>query len=154
MIRATPGRIAFDTNILVYAEGLGDTARVEAARNLVTKLSPNAVCLPVQTLGELLNVLSRKVGYTANAARDSLLSWSDAFEVVPTTMAIMMAATDLVADHRFGIWDAVILSAAADAGCRLLLSEDMQDGFTWRGVTITNPFKPERHKLLGALLAG
>ena len=154
MIRAAPGRVALDTNILVYAEGLGDTARVEAARNLVTKLSPNAVCLPVQTLGELLNVLSRKAGYTANAARDSLLSWSDAFEVVPTTMAIMMAAADLVADHRFGIWDAVILSAAADAGCRLLLSEDMQDGFTWRGVTITNPFKPEHHKLLGALLAG
>jgi predicted nucleic acid-binding protein len=33
-----------------------------------------------------------------------------------------------------------MLAAAAQAGCRLLLSEDMQDGFTWRGVTIRNPF--------------
>ena len=45
----------------------------------------------------------------------------------------MLAATDLASAHQLGIWDAVILSAAADARCRILLSEDLQDGFTWRG---------------------
>ncbi|WP_205963481.1 PIN domain-containing protein [Roseicella aquatilis] len=30
--------------------------------------------------------------------------------------------------------------SAAEAECRLLLSEDIQDGFTWRGVTVRNPF--------------
>jgi len=44
------------------------------------------------------------------------------------------------------------LSAAAAADCRLLLTEDLQDGFTWRGVTVTNPFVPTRHELLSALL--
>jgi predicted nucleic acid-binding protein len=29
------------------------------------------------------------------------------------------------------IWDAVIYSAARAAGCRLLLSEDLQTGFNW-----------------------
>jgi predicted nucleic acid-binding protein len=33
-----------------------------------------------------------------------------------------------------------MLAAAAQADCRLLLSEDMQDGFTWRSVTVRNPF--------------
>ena len=46
----------------------------------------------------------------------------------------MLAATDLAVDRDLSIWDAVILAAAADAGCRLLLSEDMQDGFAWRGL--------------------
>ncbi|HWB99103.1 MAG TPA: hypothetical protein VG672_20485, partial [Bryobacteraceae bacterium] len=55
-------------------------------------------------------------------------------------------------DHHFGIWDAVILSAASQAGCRLLLSEDLQDGFTWGGVTVVNPFASPRHALLEALL--
>jgi predicted nucleic acid-binding protein len=64
----------------------------------------------------------------------------------------MMKASDLVADHQFAIWDAVILASASEAGCRLLLSEDMQDGFTWGGVTIANPFAPEPHKLLRGLL--
>jgi hypothetical protein len=34
----------------------------------------------------------------------------------------------------------------------LLLSEDLQDGFTWHGVTVTNPFAPRKHALLDALL--
>jgi predicted nucleic acid-binding protein len=50
------------------------------------------------------------------------------------------------------IRDAVMLSVAADAGCRLVLSEDLQDGFTWRGVTVTNPFGGEQHALLDSLL--
>ena len=64
----------------------------------------------------------------------------------------MLAAMDLAADHDLSIWDAVILAAAADAGCRLLLSEDMQDGFAWRGLTVANPFADRRHPLLTAIL--
>jgi predicted nucleic acid-binding protein len=64
----------------------------------------------------------------------------------------MLAAADLAVNHQLGIWDAVILCAAAEAGCRLLLSEDMQDGFIWQGVTVTNPFAASRHPLLEAML--
>jgi predicted nucleic acid-binding protein len=38
------------------------------------------------------------------------------------------------------IFDAIILVAAAQARCDLLLSEDFHDGFIWGGVTVTNPF--------------
>ena len=47
---------------------------------------------------------------------------------------------ELATSHQLSLWDAIMLAAAAQAGCRLLLSEDMQDGFTWRGVTVRNPF--------------
>ena len=60
-------------------------------------------------------------------------------------------AMDLSADHHLAFWDALILSAAADADCRLLLSEDLRDGFTWSGVTVTNPFASSRHPLLTSL---
>ena len=65
----------------------------------------------------------------------------------------MLAAVDFSTDHQLGIWDAVILSAAAEAGCRLLLSADLQQGFTWKGVTVTNPFSTAKHPLLGSPLA-
>jgi predicted nucleic acid-binding protein len=64
----------------------------------------------------------------------------------------MIAAADLASHHQLGIWDAVVLATAADAGCRLLLSEDLQDGFTWAGVTVANPFSLSPHPLLAALL--
>lgn len=64
----------------------------------------------------------------------------------------MLVAADLATDHQLGIWDAVVLSAASQAGCRLLLSEDLQEGFTWGGVTVTNPFASPRNVLLDALV--
>jgi predicted nucleic acid-binding protein len=67
---------------------------------------------------------------------------------------MMLAAADLATDHQFSIWDAVILSVASQSGCRLLLSEDLQDGFTWGGVTVANPFAARRHALLESLLGG
>jgi predicted nucleic acid-binding protein len=79
------------------------------------------------------------------------MSWRDGYATPATTQATMLAATDLAADHALSIWDAVILAAAADAGCRLLLSEDMQDGFSWRGLTVANPFA-KHHPLLAAIL--
>ena len=146
-------RVALDTNILAYAEGVNGVAMKRAALELVQKLPEGAALLPVQTLGELFNLLVRKAGRAPARARRALLSWQDAFPSIETSAAIMLAAADLAADHRLSIWDSVILSAAAEAGCRLLLSEDLQDGFTWRGVTVTNPFSTPKHELLAALLA-
>jgi predicted nucleic acid-binding protein len=56
--------------------------------------------------------------------------------------------------QRSRLWDGLILSVAAEARCRILLSEDLQHDFTWRGVTVVNPYlaKAEAHPLLEALL--
>jgi len=146
-------RIAFDTNVLAYAEGINGVERRDAALNLIRRLPQEAAVVPVQVLGELFNVLVRKGGKSRSDARDTLLSWRDTFPVVETSPEVMLAAADLAADHQLGIWDAVILSAASQAGCRLLLSEDFHEGFTWGGVTVVNPFSSPRHALLQALLA-
>ncbi|MBZ9815421.1 PIN domain-containing protein [Mesorhizobium sp. CA7] len=145
-------KIALDTNVLAYAEGANDPEKRDLALELLRNVPQGAVVVPVQVLGELFNVLLRKARRSPQEARDTLLSWRDAFPVIETTPEVMMTAVDLAADHRFGVWDAVILSAASQAGCRLLLSEDLQDGFTWGGVTVVNPFELPRHALLDALL--
>jgi predicted nucleic acid-binding protein len=146
-------RIAFDTNVLAYAEGINGVERRDAAVNLIRRLPQEAAVVPVQVLGELFNVLVRKGGKSRSDARDTLLSWRDTFPVAETSPEVMLGAADLAADHQLGIWDAVILSTASQAGCRLLLSEDFHEGFTWGGVTAVNPFSSSRHALLRALLA-
>ena len=147
-------RVALDTNILAYAEGVNGEDMKRTALELVEELPESAVLLPVQTLGELFNLLVRKAGRAPAKARKAILSWRDAFSLIETSAEVMLAAADLATDHQLSIWDAVILSATAEAGCRLLLSEDLQEGFTWKGVTVTNPFAPEKHELLTALLVG
>ena len=145
--------IALDTNILVYAEGLNGKPMQRAARAVVSRLAPESTLLPVQVLGELYTVLMRKGGLARAKARDVVLEWGDMFPLIETSSSVQLMAMELSVNHQLAPWDAVILSAAADGGCRLLLSEDLQDGFTWSGVTVANPFAPERHRLLDALLS-
>nr|WP_286676410.1 PIN domain-containing protein [Paracidobacterium acidisoli] len=143
-----------DTNILAYAEGVNgvsDAAKRSAARDLIDRLPSSFFVLPVQVLGELFQILIRKGGHSPADARGKILDWSEAFSVAETSATVLPAAADLVVDHRFSLWDAVILSVAAEAGCSLLLSEDMQDGFVWRGVTIVNPFSSSGHSRLKRL---
>lgn len=144
--------VALDTNILAYAEGVNGASLRKMVLGLLRQIPPQSVIVPTQALGELFNVLVRKAGWKPRDARTALLAWSDAFATVATTTPIMHAAADLAVDHRLGVWDWVILASAADAGCRLLLSEDIQEGFTWRGVTVVNPLARVRHDLLETLL--
>lgn len=147
-------RVALDTNVLAYAEGVnGGTAR-KIALDLIARLPEDGTFVPVQALGELFHVLIRKAGRPSDRARAAILSWQDAFPLIETSPGILFAAADLATEHRLSIWDSVIFSAAAAAGCRLLLSEDLQEGFTWSGVTVTNPFAKPRHELLTELLGG
>ena len=145
-------RVALDTNVLAYAEGVNGAQMRKAALELVERLPEGTALLPVQTLGELFHLLVRKAKRSPGRARKAILSWRDAFPLIETSAEVMLAAADLATDHQLSIWDSVVLSAAAESGCRLLLTEDMQEGFTWKGVTVTNPFATPKHELLAALL--
>ena len=97
-------RVALDTNILAYAEGLGDSARCSAARTLVEQLPNGSVVLPAQTLGELARVLTGKAKRTPDAVRAAVLGWVDCFEVQDSTWPAFAAALDLTVDHQLPMW--------------------------------------------------
>jgi predicted nucleic acid-binding protein len=149
-------RVALDSNILVYLAGVSripaDDLKVERVREMIARLSTLvSLVAPAQTLGELFVVL-RRSGASAAEAREILLEFSEAFGTAATEARTMAAATDLTIDHKLQFWDALIVTAAADAGCSVLLSEDMQDGFVTRGMTISNPLADQLHPKLVALL--
>jgi predicted nucleic acid-binding protein len=124
------------------------------ARDLIAKLNPINSLVPVQVLGELSRVLTIKLNKSSADARELLLSWSDAVVVADTTWTAFQSAMDLTVDHQISMWDALIMSVAAENKCRLLISEDFQNGFTWRGVTVVNPFDTtaKTYKLLASTI--
>jgi predicted nucleic acid-binding protein len=149
-------RVALDTNILAYLAGVSrdarDDAKIDQIRNLIARLSSVvSLIAPAQTLGELFVVL-RRGGASANEARAVLIEFAQAFGSSASEPKTIVAAADLVVDHKLQFWDALILTAAADAGCTLLLSEDMQDGFVTRGLTVVNPLRDSLNTKLVALL--
>lgn len=113
-------RVALDTNILAYAEGVNGASRKRSVLKLIERLPQADTFLPVQALGELFHVLVRKARQNPARARKAILGWQDAYQVIETSSEVMLSAADLATDHQLTIWDAVILSAAAAAGCRML----------------------------------
>lgn len=145
-------RIALDTNVLVYAEGANDLHKKQKIKATLDALSSFEVLIPVQVIGELFNVLTRKFGRSADSAHTSILAWHDSYGFIDIREETTFAAIELSKEHALSIWDAVILAASAQAGCRILLSEDMQHGFTWSGTTVVNPFLASPHPLLAPYL--
>lgn len=149
-------RVALDTHILTYLAGVSrsenDEAKIARVRGLIGRLGDVASPVaPTQTLGELFAVL-RRSGASAEEAHAILLEFSQCFAVPASEKGTALAAADLAVDHRLPFWDALILSAAVDAGCALLLSEDMQHGFVTRGLTVVDPLRDEMHPRLAAVL--
>lgn len=52
----------------------------------------------------------------------------------------VLAAIDLQVHAAIGFRDAMIVLAAAESGCDVLWTEDLNDGQSVRGVRIRNPF--------------
>jgi predicted nucleic acid-binding protein len=145
-------RVALDTNILAYAEGVGDVSRCKKAIQLIERLPADRVLLPVQTLGELFRVLTARAKRDAGHTREAIISWADSFKVADSSWSAFQAAIDLSIDHRLQIWDALIMAVSAENHCRILVSEDLQDSFTWRGLTVVNPFGAVSSPLLENIL--
>jgi predicted nucleic acid-binding protein len=146
--------VSLDTNVLVYANRVNDVDRQIKALEILERLPAPRIRIAAQALGELFNVLTLKTKMPRVQAADRVVRLHGAYSILETNPAAIETAVNLATDHAFSIWDAIILSVSASAGCRLLLSEDMQHGFEWRGVTVINPFLPQPHPLLLRALAG
>ena len=151
-------RLAFDTNVMVYAEGIervpSDAAKCAAALSLVVGVEEGGMLvLARQALTELHAVLVRKGGFSPSEVSRRVRRWAARSRLIDTGAAVFEAALDLAADHALPIFDALILAAAVEGRCDLLLSEDFQDGFAWRGVVVTNPFGPSPDRRLARVLA-
>ncbi len=125
----------FDTNLLIYAQQEG--AKGDAARHVVAE----GGVISVQVVNEFVAVSRRKLGRSwaeiEDAIRDVLAVTAPP---LPVTLSISEAARSLSAAHDLSFYDALIVAAALEAGCATLLTEDMQAGRRYGGLTIENPF--------------
>jgi predicted nucleic acid-binding protein len=133
-------RFSLDTNILVYAFDSADTHRHAMARDVVARAARRDCVVALQALAETFHVLTRKGRASAALAGRYVDRLADQFDVVHADMNCLRAAMSLVRQHKVGSWDALLLATIAAVGCRLLLTEDMQDARRIAGLSIVNPF--------------
>jgi predicted nucleic acid-binding protein len=138
-----PGGDFLDTNVLVYVFDRRQAQRHAAARELLERgQRERSAVISHQVVQETLSVLTRKLRPALSAQdADSVLTdvllplWT-----VSPTAALYRSGLILQARYGFSFYDSLIVAAALEAGCRRLLSEDLQHGQTIDGLSIENPF--------------
>jgi predicted nucleic acid-binding protein len=132
----------FDTNVLIYLAS-SDTARAERAEAIISA----GGTISVQVLNELANVARRKMHLSWNDTRAFLSMIRGLLLVNPLTAEIHENGLVLAERYGLSVYDAMIVASAFHAGCRVLWSEDMQNGMTLeKRLRIVNPFVPIKPK--------
>jgi predicted nucleic acid-binding protein len=133
-------RTFLDTNILVYADDAANPVKQCKSIELITTLrSQRTGVLSLQVLQEYFVTVTRKYKLDSGVARDQV-EYYLGFIVAEPKVSDILAAIDMHRLHGYSYWDALVLRMAKQAGCRVVLSEDMQHGQEIDGVRIVNPF--------------
>jgi predicted nucleic acid-binding protein len=93
----------------------------------------------LQVLQEYFVSATRKLKLDAELARRRVEVFAK-FHLAEPTVNDVLAAIDLHRLHSFSYWDALVLRMAKQAGCRVVLTEDLQHGQEFDGLRIVNPF--------------
>jgi predicted nucleic acid-binding protein len=134
-------RTFFDTNILIYADdNAAPDKQLRAIQVVAEHRRAGTGVVSLQVLQEYFVTATRKLGLEASLARRKVELLAE-FDVAAPEVHDILAAIDLHRLHGFSFWDALILRSAKQAGCRVLLSEDMQGEREVDGVRIVNPFE-------------
>ncbi len=133
-------RSFFDTNVLVYADDQAAPTKQRRAVELVAEhRRAGTGVVSLQVLQEYFVVIARKLKVDARVARRKVELLAE-FDVATPGVTDILAAIDLHRLHGLSFWDALILRTAHQAGCTVLLSEDLQAAQEIDSVRIVNPF--------------
>lgn len=131
-----------DTNVLIYAHDPSAGVKHTEAKRLLRELwDTRSGCLSTQVLQEFYVNVTRKVArplapeLAAQVITD-LAEW----EVHRPTVSDVVEAIRLHVRHQISFWDALIVIGAGQLGCRTLWSEDLNEGQSYGGVAVRNPF--------------
>jgi predicted nucleic acid-binding protein len=132
-----------DTNVLLYSLDFSAPEKKQIAQKIVhDALSVQSALISYQVVQETLNTVQRKFATTVSDDDAKLLL---EHMLVPL-MRVMPSATlytdalRIAQRFKFSFYDSLIVAAALSAGCKRLLTEDMQHGQVIDGLRIVNPF--------------
>jgi len=125
-----------DTNVLLYLLS-GDSDHADRAEREVAA----GGVVSVQVLNEFAAAAVRKARMPVADVQEVLGAVRTTCECVPLTVETHDAGLALAGKHHLPVYDAMIVAAAQLAGCRLLLSEDFNDGQRFGQLVVRNPFR-------------
>lgn len=129
-----------DTNVLIYANDSRDAVKQKRALDCIGELMRDSSgVLSTQVLQEYANVALNKLQQRQDVVLRQLVLL-EALEIILVVPALIRRGIEIKAAYGIGFWDSIIISAAEQAKCSLILSEDFNTGQFYSGIEVVNPF--------------
>jgi predicted nucleic acid-binding protein len=140
--------IFVDTNVFLHALDAADSAKQAIAAAWLERLWKEATGrTSVQVLAEFhVNATQkRRFGLSPDDAwtRVRLLH---AWRPLPVDVELMESGRALQSRFALSWWDCLIVAAAQEQHCAVLLTEDLQDGARYDDLVVRNPFALDVHE--------
>jgi predicted nucleic acid-binding protein len=136
-------RFFLDTNIFVYSFDRSAVMKAQKATQLIRNaLKTQKGIISYQVVQEFFNVALRKFSepMTAVEAEQYLGTVFRPLVGVHSSQALYAEALHLQAKSGMSWYDSLIVSAAIQAQCDFLYTEDLQHGQRFGSLQISNPF--------------
>jgi predicted nucleic acid-binding protein len=133
-------KIFIDTNIFIYQyDGRYPAKQGQTMNILRNAFKNNIVFISTQVLKEFTEVCIRKLGLS-QAEIIVVVGELAKINMVEETPELIKRALEIHFVHQYSFYDSLIITAALQAGCEILYTEDMGDGQVVDGLKIVNPF--------------
>jgi predicted nucleic acid-binding protein len=135
-------KVFFDTNVLVYTFDRDSPAKRHTAAGLVEDhRRAGEILLGTRVLHEFYVTITRKLarsvsGPIAHRAVEALMH----LPIVRVDPLMILSAIGRSQSAALSVWHALVVKAALEGGATTLLSEDLQHGQQFDGLTVVNPF--------------
>ena len=136
-------RFFLDTNIFVYSFDQSAPAKARKAAQLIREaLTTQKGVISYQVVQEFFNVALKKFSQPMQAADAGqyLIAVFRPLLAVHSSQALYAEALFLHAQSMLSWYDSLIVSAAIQARCEILFSEDLQHAQRFGALQIRNPF--------------
>ena len=134
------GKAFFDTSILLYMYG-GNSSKRRRATELFAECAKKArIIVSAQVVQEFYAAGSRKLKIPHAPLREATAALLD-LPLVVLGPSHITAAMQNETRYEVSFWDALILAAAQSEDAQLLYTEDLNDGQSYGGVLVVNPFR-------------
>ena len=138
-----PDRFFLDTNIFVYSFDRSETAKSRRAAQLIrTALKTQKGIVSYQVVQEFFNVALQRFAkpLKADEAEQYFSTIFRPLLGIHSSPALYLEAIHLQGRYRLPWYDSLIVAAAIQAECELLMTEDLQHGQRFGNLRIENPF--------------
>jgi predicted nucleic acid-binding protein len=136
-------RFFLDTNIFVYSFDQSAPAKARRAAQLIREaLTTQKGVVSYQVVQEFFNVALKRFSQPMQAADAGqyLIAVFRPLLAVHSSQALYAEALFLHAQSKLPWYDSLIVSAAIQARCEILFSEDLQHGQRFGSLQVQNPF--------------